>query len=440
MTVLAMDIEMAARNLKQHVRRNAFLGGALAAVTGLLVMLGGLTSGMEEAMMRSAETLLTGQVNVGGFFKVTNGSAAPLVSDYPKALDTLKQQVDGDIDYYTVRVRGWAKGVSETASMDLVLGGIDVDHEPKLPEVLRFIGGDLSALKQPNTLLLFESQAKRLKVQVGDAITLSAPTARNVNNTVDVKVGAVARDVGLLSSFSAFIEAGTLRALYGLNDTTTGAIHVYLKDRRAEHAKAVAARLRTAYADSGWRVMEPAAQPYWIKLMISVPSEDWTGQKIDVTTSDDEMGQFKQFLVALRVVTALLVLILMMVVIIGIWNTLAIAVRERTKEIGTLRAIGMQRRKVLWLFVLETALLGLIGTAGGALLFSGLALGLNALAIRLPDAVQVFLAMENLTFVLDPGGIARNVIVLTLITVLASILPARRAARLRPVTAMHHIG
>ena len=437
--MLAMDIGMAVRNLRQHVRRNLFLGGALGAVTGLLVLLGGLTSGMEEAMMRSAETLLTGQVNVGGFFKVTSGSAAPLVSEYPKALATLQEQVK-DIDYYTVRVRGWAKGVSETSSMDLVLGGIDVDHEPKLPEVLRFIGGDLAALKQPNTLLLFESQAKRLKVQVGDAITLSAPTARNVNNTVDVKVAAVARDVGLLSSFSAFIEAGTLRALYGLNDSTTGAIHVYLKDRRPEHAKAVAARLRTAYADGGWRVMEPAAQPYWIKLMISVPSEDWTGQKIDVTTSDDEMGQFKQFLVALRVVTALLVLILMMVVVIGIWNTLAIAVRERTKEIGTLRAIGMQRRKVLWLFVLETALLGLIGTAGGALLFSGLALGLNALAIRLPDAVQVFLAMENLTFVLDPGGIARNVIVLTLITVLASILPARHAARLRPVTAMHHIG
>jgi len=437
--VLAMDIGMAARNLRQHVRRNLFLGGALAAVTGLLVLLGGLTSGMEAAMMRSAETLLTGQVNVGGFFKVTSGSAAPLVSEYPKALAILKEQVS-DIDYYTVRVRGWAKGVSDTASMDLVLGGIDVDHEPKLPEVLRFTGGDLAALKQPNTLLLFESQAKRLKVQVGDAITLSSPTARNVNNTVDVKVGAVARDVGLLSSFSAFIEAGTLRALYGLNDATTGAIHVYLKDRRAEHSKAVAARLRTAFSDAGWRVMEPAAQPYWIKLMVSVPAEDWTGQKIDITTSDDEMGQFKQFLVALRVVTGLLVLILMMVVIIGIWNTLAIAVRERTKEIGTLRAIGMQRRKVLWLFVLETALLGLIGTAGGALVFSSIALGVNALAIRLPDAVQVFLAMENLTFVLDPGGIAQNVIVLTLITVLASILPARHAARLRPVTAMHHIG
>jgi predicted lysophospholipase L1 biosynthesis ABC-type transport system permease subunit len=40
-------------------------------------------------------------------------------------------------------------------------------------------------------------------------------------------------------------------------------------------------------------------------------------------------------------------------------NTLAIAIRERTREIGTLRAIGMQRGKVVWLLLLEAALLGL---------------------------------------------------------------------------------
>jgi ABC-type lipoprotein release transport system permease subunit len=321
-----------------------------------------------------------------------------------------------------------------------VLGGIDVDHEPALPKVLRFIEGDLLALRQPGTMMLFEAQAKRLKVKAGDVLTISAPTARGVNNTADVKVVAIAKDVGLLSSFSAFIEASTLRALYGLNETTTGAIHVYLKDPDPDVAKAVAARLRTAYAETGWRVMEPEAQPYWMKLMQSVPSEDWTGQKLDITTGDDEMGQFKQFITALRVVTGLLVLILMMVVIIGILNTLAIAVRERTKEIGTLRAIGMQRSKVLWLFVLETALLGLLGTAGGALAASAFAVAVNHASIALPSAAQVFLAMDHLTILLDPPGIVRNVLVLTLITVLASILPARRAARLRPVTAMHHIG
>jgi putative ABC transport system permease protein len=127
-------------------------------------------------------------------------------------------------------------------------------------------------------------------------------------------------------------------------------------------------------------------------------------------------------------------------VVIGILNTLAIAVRERTKEIGTLRAIGMQRRKVLWLFVLETALLGFLGTAAGALAAAGIALALNAAGIVLPTAVQVFLAMEELNVLLDPAAIAVNVLAITAVTVIASVFPALRAARLRPVTAMHHIG
>jgi ABC-type lipoprotein release transport system permease subunit len=177
-----------------------------------------------------------------------------------------------------------------------------------------------------------------------------------------------------------------------------------------------------------------------MKLMQTVPSEDWTGQKLDVTTADDEMGQFKQFILALKVVTGLLVVILMAVVVIGILNTLAIAIRERTREIGTLRAIGMQRSKVRWLILLETALLGVAGTAAGALVASAIAAALNAAAIALPEAVQIFLASDRLTFLLDPRAIALDVLFLATITVLASVFPARRAARLRPVTAMHHVG
>ncbi|HYG69992.1 MAG TPA: FtsX-like permease family protein, partial [Anaeromyxobacteraceae bacterium] len=236
----------------------------------------------------------------------------------------------------------------------------------------------------------------------------------------------------------AFIHHDTLRELYGLNAGTTGAVHLYLRD--PAEAAAVAARLRGALAEAGWRVMDPDPQPYWMKLMQKVPSEDWTGQKLDVTTGDDEMGQFKQFILALRIVTGLLVTILMIVVVIGILNTLAIAVRERTREIGALRAIGMQRRKVLWLFVLETALLGVLGTVAGALAASGIALALNGAGIVLPEAVQVFLAMEELNVLLDPAAIATNVLALTAVTVAASVFPALRAARLRPVTAMHHVG
>jgi ABC-type lipoprotein release transport system permease subunit len=54
--------------------------------------------------------------------------------------------------------------------------------------------------------------------------------------------------------------------------------------------------------------------------------------------------------------------------------------------------------------------------------------------------MQIFLAQERLTFLVEPGGIAAKVAFLVAVTVAASWFPARRAARLRPVTAMHHIG
>jgi len=95
---------------------------------------------------------------------------------------------------------------------------------------------------------------------------------------------------------------------------------------------------------------------------------------------------------------------------------------------------------VLWLFVLETALLGLLGTAAGALVAAGIAGTLNAEGIALPEAVQLFLSQERLHFLLAPRAILGDVLLLAAITIVASVFPARRAARLKPVTAMHHIG
>jgi ABC-type lipoprotein release transport system permease subunit len=435
--VLGVDLQIAARNLTRHTRRNLFLGGALATVTALLVLLGGLTAGIQHTMMRSATTLMTGHVNVAGFFKVTSGAAAPLVSDYPRVLEIAAREVP-DAAFIVVRGRGWAKAVSEATSMDLVLTGVDVTREPGFRGVIVPVHGALEDLAKPGAVLLFERQADRLRVKVGDVLTLSAPTGRGVNNTADVHVAVVARNVGLLSAAFALIQADTLRGLYDLNATTTGAIHVYLRD--PADAAGVASRLRTALAGGGWRVMDPDPIPYWMKLMQKVPAEDWTGQKIDVTTWEDELGMFNKIMTAVQIITFILVLVLMLVIVVGILNTLAIAVRERTREIGTLRAIGMQRTKVLWLFVLETALLGTGGAVGGALAGSAVAALLNVVRIPLPESVQIFLASEHLTFRVVPGTVLLDVALLAAITTVASVLPAIRAARLRPVTAMHHVG
>jgi len=272
---------------------------------------------------------------------------------------------------------------------------------------------------------------------VGDALTVAAPTARGMNNTADVRVVAVAKSVGILSSFSAFLPAATLRKLYLLNDTTTGAIHLYLKNP-ADSAK-VAARLRGDLAQAGWRVMDSDPQPYWQKFQ-RVASEDWVGQKLDVTSWEDELSFLNWILAALNGLTALLVTVLWVIVGVGIMNTLWIAIRERTREIGTLRAIGMQRTKVLWLFLLEAALLGLAGTVSGAAVASLVAWAVNAAHLAVPEAVQMFLMQRYLRLAVTGGAVVQAVVWLTVITTLFALYPAFRAARLRPVTAMHHIG
>ncbi len=434
--MLLTDIQIAARNLTKHTKRNAFLAGAIAAVTALLVLLGGLTSGMRAAMLESATTLMTGHVNVGGFFKITSGTGAPLVTDFEKALADARQAVP-ELDFTTVRGRGYAKAVSETSSMDQVLGGIDIQAEPAFRRVIRLTEGNLEDLAQPGTILLFQDQAKRLAVHVGDAITLSAPTARGVSNTADVRVVAVAKNVGILSSICAFLPSETLRQLYQLKPTTTGVVHLYLKDPAA--APRVAARLRETLSKKGWRVMDADPHPYWEKFQ-KVNSEDWVGQKLDITTWEDEMAFLTWILRALQGLAGLLVTILMVIVVIGIMNTLAIAIRERTREIGTLRAIGMQRGKVLWLFLLEAALLGAAGTIAGALAGAGAGALLNSAHIAVPESVQMFLMQQHLVLAVKPGSVVGYAAGIAAITTLAALYPAWHAARLKPVTAMHHIG
>ncbi|MHB8879681.1 MAG: ABC transporter permease, partial [Myxococcaceae bacterium] len=72
-----MLLLIAARSLLQHKRRTFLLGAAIAGVTALLVLLAGVSTGVHATMFESATTLMTGHVNVAGFYKVTAGMAAP---------------------------------------------------------------------------------------------------------------------------------------------------------------------------------------------------------------------------------------------------------------------------------------------------------------------------------------------------------------------------
>jgi ABC-type lipoprotein release transport system permease subunit len=143
---------------------------------------------------------------------------------------------------------------------------------------------------------------------------------------------------------------------------------------------------------------------------------------------------------ALQGLSALLLVILIAIVVTGIMNTLWIAIRERTREIGALRAIGMPRFGVLRMFLIETTLLGVLGATAGVVLGSAIALALNAAHIHVPISVQLFLMRDTLVLTLEPRALFSAVILITIVTGAAALYPSLRAARLKPVDAMAHFG
>ncbi len=438
MSKLAIDFAIAFRNLVQHTRRTLFLGSAIAAVTMLLVLLAGLSTGIRETMIETATTLSTGHLNVGGFFKVTAGQAAPVVTSYEKIEDIVRREVP-ETDFLVQRGRGWAKVVSDTGSEQLGVNGIDVRHEPKFASVLQIVSGKLDDLAEPGTALIFDNQAEKLGVKVGDALTYSAPTTRGTNNTIDVRVVAIAKSLGLLSSWTTFVPIETLRTLYQLRPDATGVVQIMLKPAAVEHVNEIAARLRTTLEKSGYRVMDADPRAFWMKFQ-SVSREDWTGQKLDVTTWEDEISFITWTLKALQGLTFVLITILLGIVVVGIMNTMWIAIRERTREIGTLRAIGMQRGAVLWMFLLESLMLGLFGTIVGAIAGFAIAAALNGAHIHVGTGAQFILMSDHVKLAVHGGLLVFSVVLITIITGLAALYPSLRAARLRPVVAMSHFG
>jgi putative ABC transport system permease protein len=426
------------RNLIQHTRRTAMLGAAIAAVCAVLVLLLGVTNGIESQLLRSSTTLGSGHINVGGFFKITAGSSAPVVTKYQELIETIKKETP-ELDYVVSRGRGYGKLVSENGnSMQAGINGITIENEKGIQQVVRLLEGSFNDLKEPGTILLFASQAKKLEVKVGDALTLAGMTMRGATNTTDLRVVAIAEDMGLMSMWNTFVPESSVRQLYSINDNTTGALLLYLKN--IDDAPAVTERLRKRLAELGYPMMNADPRPFFMKFEV-VNREDWTGQKLDLTSWEEEIQMFTWMIKGLKFLFVALTVILLIVISIGIMNAMWIAIRERTREIGTLRAIGMQRRRVLAMFVIEAFVLAITSTVAGAILGLLLSVGLNAAQWKIPwPAVQIILMSDRLYLEPQFLTVLGSIFLITFCTTLIALIPSFLAARMRPVTAMHFTG
>lgn len=445
---MKMYFIIAWRNLVQARRRTLLLSFALAAVSLLLVTNLALSRGVSDTMLRSATMLVAGHINVAGFYKAKPQDAFPVVT----VRDELRAAVTGiigDRGYVLDRGRGWGKVVSDTTTLQAAMGSITIAEEPLLRDKLQLapqsdykpdgqdkILGDVGGLSENDTIMIFAGQAKKLEVDVGDSLTITTETLQGKVNTRDVTIAAVAKDVGILSMWNIFVPKQVLRDLYGYNDNTTGAVQVYLNEPR--DADDIRVELADKLVEGGFDLMEYMPAPFWQKFEI-VSGEDWTGQRLDLTTWRDEITFMTWAVTAIDSISITLIGILLVIIIVGIINTMFISVRERTREIGSLRAIGMRRRRVLIMIMTEAFLLGLFASTTGSVLGAAIASTLDSVGVPVPEgAMRSVLMSDTLHLVVEPSQLISAILTFTIITMLAALFPATRAARMQPVTAIQH--
>lgn len=162
--------------------------------------------------------------------------------------------------------------------------------------------------------------------------------------------------------------------------------------------------------------------------------DDLDRQGYTATTIEDQIGIFKQVIDAIIMVLNFFAAIALLAASFGIVNTLLMAVQERTKEIGLMKAMGMSRRKVFLLFSVEAVLLGFWGSLLGSLV--GIGIGRIANKVAANTFLKDLVGFELTSFPF--GSVLVIMLIIMTIAFLAGALPANRASKKDPIEALRY--
>ncbi len=193
-----------------------------------------------------------------------------------------------------------------------------------------------------------------------------------------------------------------------------------------------------------------AIAPSWYLLPRTVTSQafrdkwklwnrtKWYGRTTDVVSMQELAEQFLQIEGAIRMISVLFVLILFFIIMVGVINTLRMTIRERTREIGTIRAIGMNRSMLMKTFVIESVLLSFFASIGGVIagaLITGL---ISLIPFSKTGGMSMLLDNGHIHFLFNLGGAIVYTIVICLVTALTALFPAYKAAKMSVANALRH--
>ena len=407
------------RNLARNRRRTVLSLAIVAAGTAAIILTAGFVrfsfDGLREAMIHGGL----------GHLEVADAAA---VAARPGALDRAPSAALGETraSWHALRVEleelphvvavganVHLMGIVQTPdgrSASFVGAGVEPARETLMGFADRLREGQQLPLEPPapgaDRALLATGLAATLGVEPGDRVTLLAQSESGMLDALDVVVAGVVT-TGVAELDSRWLKLPLVSAQRLVGSERISSLLIGLDDTRATDTVLAAAR----------RVV--ADRP------------------LAVTPWHDRAPFYSQVRGLYLGIFAFLGTVVGVLVVLAASNTLVMAVLERVREIGSLRAIGTSRGQIAALLLAEAAWLGLFGAvAGGLLGLVGIGT-INALSLRMPpppgavDPIDLQLAVV-------PGAFLGAGALMITVLLLAALLPALRAARLEIIDALGH--
>jgi len=175
------------------------------------------------------------------------------------------------------------------------------------------------------------------------------------------------------------------------------------------------------------------------KAVRDAGSSKFKGTIVNVGSMYEMASDVLKLEYVLNMITLAAVLILFFIILVGVINTLRMTIRERTREIGTVRAIGMQKSDVRNSFLAETGFLALFSSVAGTILGFAAMAGLSLIKINAQDnPLGMLLVNSHLNFAPTiVATIGYNVLIVA-IAVATAYFPATRAANMSAASAFRH--
>ncbi|MCL2849011.1 MAG: FtsX-like permease family protein [Micrococcales bacterium] len=378
---------LASRNLARNRRRTASTAAALMIGMALV----GATTVLASSARASVDELIDTQIDVD-FLLDGNASASGIPA---AAVDALAEVTDAEVAMVSITF-GTIQGAGQAS--DLIQVGV---MKPSLITrggfVPTVIAGELASFD--DGIAVSGPVAKQMGITVGDQVTVTLARNTPLQTTAELPVQLVYTTRG--TSEDVVIAEQTLRSVLGPE---------------------VYAQVVTTW--QGYVIVDPGADAAAVRAqVVQIVAPYMVVSVMDAEEFASYLSDQVQDL--LNIVYALIALSLV-IAVLGVVNTLALSVLERTSEIAMLRAVGMGRGQLGWTMVVEGVLVAslgaVLGVSAGVAIASvipsvGESVGLGVLSISWPSVASLFV-----------GAVV--------VGVLAAVWPAVRAARVPVLQAL----